>query len=457
MDEDKIKELLVVLSLPIFKAKFPENLPEDWARYEELVNLYNGLIQLRSFIKNVAEGDLHTPLKFKGFLAGTMKSLQANLLHMTWQTKMIADGDFSQRLDYLGEFSAAFNSMTEQLETLVKTVKEKEAELAAINEGLLKEVQQRKKIEAALSKSEAHYRRLTEAMKDVVLTIDLSSQQITYVSPSVTGLLGWECRELFQHKLPEIFTEKSLPDFLKIIEEKQGGHDPDEEYFCIETEMVHRDGSPVWTEIVAHIDSGEDENAHLHAVIRDITERRRLQLELKKQACTDELTGLYNRRHFTSLVKKEICRSSRCGTQAALIMLDIDHFKQVNDNFGHATGDLALQHVAGTCKKDLREIDIIGRIGGEEFAVFMPETGLQGAVIAAEKIRRKIESIQMLSLETSKPVHLSASFGVTALKKEDTLSTLMAKTDKLLYKAKKSGRNRICSPDNQTSKEKNYE
>ncbi len=444
MDEDKIKELLAVLSLPIFKARFPEELPEDWARYEDLVNLYNGLIQLRSFIKNVAEGDLHTPLQFKGFLAGTMKALQANLLHMTWQTQMIAEGDFTQRLDFLGEFSTAFNSMTEQLETLVKTVKEKEAELATINAGLLEEVKQRKKIEAALIKSEAHYRKLTETMKDVVVTIDLFSQQFTYVSPSVTPLLGWKSDELLCHKLPEIFTQKSLQKILQTLEKKQHSPDTAERHFSMEAEMRRKDGGSVWTEIVAHIDEEEDEAPHLHAVIRDITERRKLQLELKKQARTDELTGLYNRRHFTSKTNRELCRCKRYGSSAAFIMLDIDLFKQVNDTFGHATGDLALQRVAQTCKEELRETDILGRIGGEEFAVFMPETELQGAFVAAEKIRKKIASIQMFSLGRNLPVSLSVSLGVAALKREDTLSTLMAKTDKLLYAAKESGRNRTC-------------
>lgn len=448
MEEEKIKELIDVLRLPIFKAKFPQTLPEEWAGYEELTALYHGLVQLREFIKNVAEGDLQTPLQFKGFLAGTMKSLQANLRHMTWQTQMIADGDFSQRLDFLGEFSDAFNSMTVQLETSIRTIKEKEAELARINEGLREEMKQRKQAQAALAKSEAYYRSLTETMKDVVWVLDLSLLRLTYTSPSLTPLLGWDIDEFLTLELATIFTKESFASFQQTIdtEEQIFISSGAKHYFSFEAELRCKNGSTIWTEIVAHFDRKKEGNGlYMHSVIRDITERRTLQLELERQATLDELTGLFNRRYFITNANQEIRRSQRYGNPASMMMMDIDHFKNVNDTYGHGTGDIALQQVASTCMKNLRNTDILGRIGGEEFAVFMPETSLENAALVAERLRREIEMMTVLSLEEKTPIPLTISIGVSDFQKGDNLSNLMARTDKFLYRAKESGRNRICT------------
>ena len=137
-----------------------------------------------------------------------------------------------------------------------------------------------------------------------------------------------------------------------------GTMDPDA-YLTSEIEQVHKDGSSIWTEAIARYVRNDKTGAvEIHGVTRDISERRALRLELERQATTDSLTGIANRRHFLTAAQMEIDRCERHGRTLSLLMLDIDHFKEVNDTFGHATGDRALQAVARSCGKEMRSTEI---------------------------------------------------------------------------------------------------
>jgi diguanylate cyclase (GGDEF)-like protein len=181
-------------------------------------------------------------------------------------------------------------------------------------------------------------------------------------------------------------------------------------------------------------------------IITDITDRKCLEYQLRQMATIDDLTGALNRRAFFSAAEQEMERSVRYGNFISLVMFDIDHFKQVNDLHGHAVGDRALRAAVGALRSNLREVDILGRIGGEEFAVLLPETPLAGALEVAERLRQAIMDIT-LPLEDSRfPLRLTASLGVAERSGEEhSVDMVLARADAALYRAKSQGRNRVTA------------
>jgi len=166
--------------------------------------------------------------------------------------------------------------------------------------------------------------------------------------------------------------------------------------------------------------------------------------ELEHRAYSDYLTGLANRRYFLEQAEIELSRALRYRHELSILMLDIDHFKLVNDTYGHKVGDIVLQKLSSICLATLRDIDIVGRLGGEEFVVLLPETGREQAKEAAERLRTAIEAAQV-TLNGGLPLHFTASFGVATLTGKDTnIDILLNQADQALYQAKGEGRNRTC-------------
>lgn len=164
-----------------------------------------------------------------------------------------------------------------------------------------------------------------------------------------------------------------------------------------------------------------------------------LSAQLSKIAYTDSLTHIYNRLHFAHFLDTEIDKVKRYGGKFSIIFFDLDHFKDVNDNYGHRVGDEVLEEVTKLVSKANRKADIFARYGGEEFIILAPETALSGALIHAERLRNDIEQFDFKSIG-----HLTSSFGVTEFNAEtDSLETLMDRADKALYLAKEFGRNRV--------------
>ncbi len=160
-------------------------------------------------------------------------------------------------------------------------------------------------------------------------------------------------------------------------------------------------------------------------------------------ATTDSLTGAYNRRHFFTLAEKELAKKARYNGPITIIMLDIDHFKAINDKYGHAAGDLALQKVMECLRDVCRSYDIIGRLGGEEFAVCCSQAAMEGVAVLAERIRLACEAMEITFNDVS--FHLTVSFGVTELSVDESFDEALHRADTLLYEAKQSGRNRVIA------------
>lgn len=177
----------------------------------------------------------------------------------------------------------------------------------------------------------------------------------------------------------------------------------------------------------------------------EITELKKTQHELERLSQYDDLTGLYNRRHFMSLAHQEFGRSRRYGNPLTTLMLDVDHFKRINDTYGHPVGDQVLKALGRQILDGLRGIDIAGRLGGEEFAVMLPETSIGQAIMVAERLRSQIVSAPV-TLADGQCVAYTLSIGIAVLTAEhEGLDHLLQQADLALYAAKERGRNRVVS------------
>jgi diguanylate cyclase (GGDEF)-like protein len=176
----------------------------------------------------------------------------------------------------------------------------------------------------------------------------------------------------------------------------------------------------------------------------EAVERGKLLEYFEHKANTDFLTGLVSRSHFFELAEHELHRTQRNKKSLSVLMMDVDFFKNINDKYGHKTGDLVLQKLADVCKNELREIDIIGRIGGEEFAFVLPETTASLALEVAERIRQILMNTSMPLDQQNKQFNFTVSIGVATMTNfESTIDDLLQEADAALYQAKNSGRNKV--------------
>jgi diguanylate cyclase (GGDEF)-like protein len=172
-----------------------------------------------------------------------------------------------------------------------------------------------------------------------------------------------------------------------------------------------------------------------------INKSYKLFLQVEELTLTDSLTGIYNRRYLDLFMEKSIPISKKTNSPSVFMMLDIDHFKKVNDNFGHQCGDEALKHTSSIIKNFVRKSDVFVRFGGEEFAVILPNTNVAEGLIIAERIREAVEKSEFIY--KNEHIHLTISIGVS-IYNGDTAEEFIGKSDNVLYKAKENGRNQIA-------------
>lgn len=309
---------------------------------------------------------------------------------------------------------------------------------------------------------EALYRLITENMGDVVWWMDLATRKLLYMSPSVRRLLGYGPDERVGERANGALTEESRErmDWLMVrrMEEFRRTGGLEKPYVDV-LEMCHRDGHTIWVEVTSNYVLGEDGRVEVVGVTRDITARRvqeiaaaqareaaretnlklvQANLELERLATLDPLTGAWNRRRFLEVMESEMERFKRYGQSAALIMFDLDHFKAVNDRFGHGAGDKVLAETARLARENVRSTDSLARLGGEEFAILSPGADANRAMALSEKLRQLIGARQF-------PVDgfITASFGVAGLEAGMNIDQWLKRADDALYAAKRAGRNTV--------------
>ena len=210
------------------------------------------------------------------------------------------------------------------------------------------------------------------------------------------------------------------------------------EEFHVDARIVRADGSIRYVKIAGRPYMGPSNKVvDVLGVLIDITEFKRTEHKLRRLAETDPLTGAVNVRRFESMATAELRRSARFGKAAALAIIDIDDFKGINDTFGHMVGDEVLRKFVQTMVTTLREVDVVARIGGDEFAILMPETSLAEAAVPLERIAALSRTLTMDREDLT--ICLTFSSGVSAMKPDTDLREILRSADKLLYEAKRTG------------------
>lgn len=182
---------------------------------------------------------------------------------------------------------------------------------------------------------------------------------------------------------------------------------------------------------------------HAIGVLREMTERKQMEAKLRQLAITDPLTNVFDRYHFYTLADNEFERARRYNHPLSVILLDIDHFKRVNDKYGHTIGDQVLKALAGRCQENMREIDIFARYGDKEFVILLPETDLTQARLVADRLRKGIADLRMEFEGGTGSVTISLGVASFIGKKAFSLDKLLRQADQALAIAKRSGRNRV--------------
>jgi diguanylate cyclase (GGDEF)-like protein/PAS domain S-box-containing protein len=213
-----------------------------------------------------------------------------------------------------------------------------------------------------------------------------------------------------------------------------------------EVNVAQTDGSVSHVMVTRKIFSagGLGRRSGILGIVVDLTERKQLEDELRVLAETDPLTTASNRRYFMAMSETEFARWRRYQRPFSVMLLDIDHFKKINDTYGHASGDEALKKLVATCREVVRKTDTIARMGGEEFCLMLPETGIDGAALLAERLREAVA--QIVTPIEGGTFSFTASIGVSQVLPDDhNIEDVLYRADLLLYEAKNSGRNRVCS------------
>ncbi len=303
--------------------------------------------------------------------------------------------------------------------------------LAELNRTLEQRVEQRTQ---ALHESERRLRSILDAPMLPIVILGMADGRVLFANESANQVLG-----LFEsHRDDTIWCDAANRDglFERLRRHGRAGD--------FEAQVKARCGRLYWALISAITMTFDDTPAALLA-FSDISGRKAMEEELKRLATTDPLTGIGNRRNLMDQGERELRRARRYASPLSLLMLDIDHFKRVNDTYGHAVGDQALKAMVNVCLKLLREIDVLCRFGGEEFVAILPETRIDGAVLVAERLRQAVGGLA-LPLPEGGTVSFTISIGVTAPRAEDGgLGNVLERADAALYAAKRGGRDQVVT------------
>lgn len=327
-----LAEALDIIETIWFKGPpVPEQLPGTLDDRERLSCILGEIVNAQTLALAVSRGDVSLDIRGKGLTLGCLKSLQASLRHLSWQTQMIARGDLTQHVDFMGEFAEAFNSMVRSLAEARTRLQRRDAELSQTNRTL----------EAQIAERQA------------------AEEQLRQANESLTSRLA-------------------------------------------EIEL--------------------------------------LQAQLREQAIRDPLTNLFNRRYLQQTLERELAVARRASAPLPIIMMDIDYFKRLNDQYGHQVGDLTLTRVADVLRQHSRRSDIACRYGGEEFVVVLPSASFDVAMQRAEELRARVAAIHIPI--DDKPLGVTLSVGVAVYPDHGTgADELLQAADMALYRAKAAGRN----------------
>lgn len=314
-------------------------------------------------------------------------------------------------------------------------VEERTQALRENKEALEKEILNRQSSEQALSESEEKYRTLMQTMNDGVMVT--RSDDLLFWNSVVPRMFGFEETIFHQCRFGELIAPEYMHDWMQNLHKIAASDEKQSAYIEIEILQAHSE-SRLWVECHSHPIRFEGQLAVL-TIIRNISMRKQMELQLKKLALYDSLTGLANRTLFQERLDASIKRSERIGTRTALLFIDLDNFKAINDSLGHAAGDDVLCHAADTLANVIRETDTLARIGGDEFTIILEEiSAAQNVIHIAEKVMKALTRPFWID---EQEMHLTASIGISLYPDHGTsISSLLKTADVAMYKAKDAGR-----------------
>ena len=317
---------------------------------------------------------------------------------------------------------------------------------SVVIEGALADITELHEAQTSLSRSEKRSRLLAENAWEVIWTMAMDTK-ITYVSPAVEQVRGITPDEAKNQSLEEIHPPESaarVADYYqRVFAAVEIGAAPPS--FRGELEYYRKDGSIMTGElqVIPHRDA-TGQVIELIGVTRDISERKAFEAELRNFAVTDGLTGVWNRRQGTELLAADLS-ARRPGQALSLLMLDIDHFKAINDTFGHQAGDHVLIEIASRLRRSLRGNDMVARWGGEEFIVLLRDCALPDAGRLAENIRAAIAEVAFGPMG-----RITVSIGAAEARDNEDLQAWLSRADQALYRAKRAGRNEVVADTEST-------
>ncbi|MBT9493090.1 MAG: diguanylate cyclase [Paucibacter sp.] len=357
---------------------------------------------------------------------------------MPWECEMKVYSEAGASADW-GDF------IWVQAKAMVKAESAACAQGAALWTGVLTDITARKQAEVALKASEESFRLFFETMPQGVVYHALSGR-ITAANPAACALLRLSHEQLLG---------KSPIDPAWHLIREDGSDFPPAQNPALEALRTGQpvrqvvmglcltEGSLVWLQVTATPLFKQGVLSEVYASFEDITELIRTRQELHRQASTDHLTGAANRRHFMERLQAEYGRIQRHPELCSCVVtLDLDHFKLINDRFGHAAGDAVLRHVTLLMRLGTRPLDVVGRIGGEEFALLLPDTSREDASALAERLRLRIEQNPAQYRQFVIPA--TVSIGISAIVCEDgTAEAALMRSDQAMYGIKENGRNGV--------------
>ena len=297
------------------------------------------------------------------------------------------------------------------------------------------------RVEQALRRSGENLRIVLGAAPVALVLTRLKDRHVVLANERCAALFEVPLEETVGQRTTDFYVNPEERD--QVIERlvKEGQLD------SVLVRLRKRSGAEFWAELSARIVELDGQRCSLVGIF-DVTAQKALEERLRALATQDSLTGVANRGHFVEVAQRERERARRSGAALSLCMFDADHFKNVNDKFGHVAGDHVLCGIAQSATGALRKSDVLGRLGGEEFGVLLPDTDLAGALVVAERIRAAVAASEVQAGEGREPgervpIKITISIGVAELRDDEPFEALLQRADRALYAAKDAGRNRV--------------
>lgn len=295
-----------------------------------------------------------------------------------------------------------------------------------------------KKLQDANAEIVRYNKRIEEIIKSSpfpIIISRLSDDRLILANNNAIKLFGIEPNEIERYRLRDFFADSENRRLLnERLEQEKEVQDFE---ILVKTPTGN---TPFWLLTSANVIDYNYDIA-IYAAFQDITSRKNREALLKNQAIRDPLTSLFNRRYFEEEVSKRIALARMNGANFSVLMIDADHFKKVNDTYGHKVGDKVLIELSSTCERALRDDDIVARYGGEEFVVYLAKVNAEKAKTVADRLRETISEIVVYS-DDGQPIKFTVSIGISSSDISDSIDTLIKTSDEALYRAKENGRNR---------------